>query len=302
MLSGLGHLGMNEVKTFFKILDKILLESLGKEVSHFESQKAYNYFLDCKVTHKAWQTFEILLHGTIMEIIKLYLDVTSSQVSVIDFLRWQANATNPNLKLLTQLFLTFELAIYIQRIGDRNNDAKMSNAGRYKFFYLFFAFKHPIYREVEYWELHNKVSYPPEIQVLLESNVSYSSSDKEQTCQGADFILEEKVKNQKSIAPKGIVSVKIWQRISRSVDKVKSLDKKAKWFLNLNREITSRKMLLENETIEWRALLRLSNYITDSESNRLTNIYGEPLHEDMRNLSGNAKKKSNAMFFCCNEC
>ena len=131
------------------------------------------------------------------------------------------------MKLLTQLFLTFGLAIYIQRIGDRNNDAKMSNAGRYKFIDLFFAFKHPIYREVEYRELRNKVLYPPEIQVLLESNLSYSSSDKEQTCQGADFILEEKVKSQKSIAPKGIVST------SRSVDKVENLDKKNKIVLEL---------------------------------------------------------------------
>ena len=141
----------------------------------------------------------------------------------------------------------------------------MSNAGRYKFIDLFFAYKHPIYREVEYQELHNKVLYPPEIQVLLESNLSYSSPDKEQTCQGADFILDKKVKSKKSIAPKGIVSAKVWQRISRSVDKVENLDKKTKLFLNLNREITSQNMLLENETIEWRALLHLSNYITDNE-------------------------------------
>ena len=114
-----------------------------------------------------------------MEIIKLYLDVNCSQASVTDFLRWQGNATNPNLKLLTQLFLNFGLAIYIQRIGDCNNHAKMSNARRYKFFDLFFAFKYPVYREVEYRELRNKVLCPLEIQVLLESNVSYSSSDKE---------------------------------------------------------------------------------------------------------------------------
>ena len=132
---------------------------MGKEVLHFESQKAYDYFLNCKDTRKAWQMFEILLQGTIMEIIKLYLDVDPSQVSVIDFLRWQTNPTNPNLKLLTQLLLTFGLAIYIQRIGDHNNDAKMSNAGRYKFIDLFFAFKHPIYWELEYWELRNKVLY-----------------------------------------------------------------------------------------------------------------------------------------------
>ena len=78
MLSGLDHLGMNEMKTFFKILDKILLEPLGKEVLHFESQKSYNFFLNCKDTHKAWQAFEILLHCTIMEIIKLYVDVNRS--------------------------------------------------------------------------------------------------------------------------------------------------------------------------------------------------------------------------------
>ena len=130
---------------------------MGKEVLHFEAQKAYDYFLDCKDSHKAWQTLEILLHGTIMEIIKLYLDVNCSQVSVIDFLRWQANATNPNLKLLTQLFLNFGLSIYMQRIGDDNNDAKMSNTGWYKFFDKFYAFKRSIYWEIEYWELCNKV-------------------------------------------------------------------------------------------------------------------------------------------------
>ena len=110
------------------------------------------------------------------------------------------------------------------------------------------------------------------------------------------------MKIQKSIAPKGIVSVKVWQCISRLVDKIENLDKKTKFFLNLNREMMSRNMLLESKTIEWRALLRLSNYITDNKSNRLTNIYGEPLHEDIGNLSGNAKKKINAIFFCCNKC
>ena len=136
--------------------------------------------------------------------------------------------------------------------------------------------------------LHNKVLYPLKSKYYL--RVTYSSFHKEQTCQGADFILEEKVKSQKSIAPKGIVSAKVWQRISRSVDKVENLDKNTKSFLNLNREITSQNMLLENETIEWRALLYLSNYITDNKSNRRTNIFSEPLHEDMGNLSGNAKK------------
>ena len=47
--------------------------------------------------------------------------------------------------LITDLILTYGLAIYIQRIGDRNNDIDVSDSGRYKFFDLFYAFKHPIY-------------------------------------------------------------------------------------------------------------------------------------------------------------
>ena len=69
-----------------------------------------------------------------MELKKLYLDSQHTEISVINFLKWQAGVTNANLKLLTQLFLNYGLAIYVQRIGDRNNNVKMSNAGRYNFF------------------------------------------------------------------------------------------------------------------------------------------------------------------------
>ena len=52
VVSSLGHFNMNQVKTFFKILEKICLEALGKEVFHFSLPKAYNYFLNCKDNHK----------------------------------------------------------------------------------------------------------------------------------------------------------------------------------------------------------------------------------------------------------
>lgn len=64
LISGIGHLNMNQVKIFFEIVDKIFLEALGKEVSKFESPKTYDYFINCKINHKTWQTFEVLLHGT----------------------------------------------------------------------------------------------------------------------------------------------------------------------------------------------------------------------------------------------
>ena len=56
--SGLGQLNMNQLNTFFKTVNKICLEGLGKEVLHFQSPKAYKYFVDCKDNLEAWQPME----------------------------------------------------------------------------------------------------------------------------------------------------------------------------------------------------------------------------------------------------
>ena len=112
------------------------------------------------------------------------------------------------------------LGVYIQRIGHRNNDIEVSNAGRYTFFDVSFGFKYPIYREVEFRKLRNKVLYPQPIKEMLDNNVTFSTTESMSKCQGGDFVLEEKIKKQKGIAPKGIVNSKTWQKISRSIDKV----------------------------------------------------------------------------------
>ena len=136
-------------------------------------------------------------------------------------------------QLLSQLFLGYGLGIYIQRIGDRNNDIEVSNAGRYKFFDIFFGFTHPVYREVEYRELQNKVLYPQSIKEMLDNNVTFNLTESMSKCQG-DFISEEKIKKQKGIAPKGIVNSKTWQKISRSIDKVEHVIDNAKKNLGIS--------------------------------------------------------------------
>ena len=47
-------------------------------------------------------------------------------------------------------------------------------------------------------------------------------------CQGADFVLQEKIKKQKGIAQKGIVNSKTRQKISCSIDKVEHVIDNAK--------------------------------------------------------------------------
>ena len=98
---------------------------------------------------------------------QLFLTEFNGEVTILHFLEWIANTENNTLKLLSQLFLGYGLGTYIQPIGDRNNDIVVSNAGRYKFFDVFFGFKHPIYQEVEYGKLRNKILYPKPIKEIL---------------------------------------------------------------------------------------------------------------------------------------
>ena len=85
----------------------------------------------------------------------MYSDANANPLS-IGFLKWQKDVKSPTLRFLLELTLNTGLAIYVQRIGDRSNNFRMIHAGRMKFFETFFAFNHPIYREVEYSELCNQ--------------------------------------------------------------------------------------------------------------------------------------------------
>ena len=75
---GLGHLHINQMKTLFRILDRVTFEPLGKEVLNFQSPKAYDFFINAKDTHKSWQTVKVLLFATTLELCKLYLQEAES--------------------------------------------------------------------------------------------------------------------------------------------------------------------------------------------------------------------------------
>ena len=45
----------------------------------------------------------------------------------------------------------------INKLGDRKNNEKIQSAGRYKSMELFYGFNHPIYQEIEYHDLQQKV-------------------------------------------------------------------------------------------------------------------------------------------------
>ena len=62
------------------------------------------------------------------------------------------------------MVLNYALAIFISKKGDRSN-VQIQNASRYKFSELFYGFNHPIYQEIEYRDLLQKVIMPKEVKV-----------------------------------------------------------------------------------------------------------------------------------------
>ena len=109
------------------------------------------------------------------------------------FLKWQISKSSCTLNLMFQLVFKFALRIYIQRIGGRNNDAAVSDAGRFAFMDMFYGFRHPIYQEIEYRDLKNKVLYPIEVKIQRKQSFSFSLTKEIWRCQGGDFMLEKKV-------------------------------------------------------------------------------------------------------------
>lgn len=293
MVPGLGHLHMNQQKTLFKILDEIMLEPLGKDVLNFISPNAYQFFINAKDTHKSWQAVQVLLLGTTLELIRQYKrDILPEKGSPFEFLEWLSVHENTTLKMLGNIILTYVFAIYLFKLGVRNNDCQLITAARLKFDDLFYAFNHPIYREVEYRDLKNRALYPKEVRVLRDNNMSFSESTVSAKSQGGDFILEGKVKRQKLLAPKGPVKASTWKMIARCLDEFDDIYSVSCERLKLKTCDESKSIDLRSEVSKWQSVLRSSSFLSNENfTNSPKNIYGELLSPDIVNLAENARKK-----------
>ena len=210
------------------------------------------------------------------------------------FLDWQTKVGkgSANFKFITQITFNVALAIYIQRIGDRNNDEEVSDSGRLKFINMFYGFNHPIYREVEYNELRQKVCFPTIISQLRKQNISFSNpnSDVKNNHEGGDFKLENQIKKIKSLTPKGKKDKEMWRRTVRSTPEVTKVLKHGKEMLKMSDLCLSRKVQSEREIMKWRAHLRHSKYLT-VKAPFVQSIYGVRLNDALSNFSEVLKSK-----------
>ena len=70
----------------------------------------------------------------------------------------------------------------------------------------------------------------------------------------------------------------------------------AKKNLGISNANSERSILLENEIMEWRAVLRVSSSISNSKYDFVQNISGEKLSDDLINLTRNLKNKREEYF------
>ena len=56
IMSGMGDLNMNQLKTFFAVANHICFDVSGEEVLNFKTKKAYTYFMCCKDMHQSWKS------------------------------------------------------------------------------------------------------------------------------------------------------------------------------------------------------------------------------------------------------
>ena len=162
---------------------------------------------------------------------------------------------------------------------------------------MFYGFNHPIYREVEYSDLCNKVLYPEVVKELRKQNVSFCEINSTQNTnhQFGDFKLEERVKSMKMMAPKGSITAETWQHIARSHDKVNNIVDHAMDLLNFNDEERSIFVNIGNEVVKWRALLRHSKYLR-SNTESFVGIYGDNLNSDLLGITQKLENKRREYF------
>ena len=88
-----------------------------------------------------------------MELIRIYCAETDDTPTAYGFLEWQSTLKNPIFSLVSELTLNIGLRIYINRVGEQNNNYRCSQAGRMKCNDMFHEFNHLIYTEVKYSDL-----------------------------------------------------------------------------------------------------------------------------------------------------
>ena len=219
LVPGLGHFEMNMTRAIFKLLWDVVIEDLA-DLLGFRTIRAKESCKNCSDHHKSFQIVQILLFGTMDEIIVPYARKcisNSQQPTLPGFIQFIQSSNDPNYRFLTSVICTYVLALYIFRCGVRKNNQRFILAGRCKFSELFFGLNMTTYQEIDFRDTKMRTILPDDLSMFMQTNEAFSLSGSLFHGEGGDFVLESFNRKIKRLLPPGLPSDKDWTRVCRNV-------------------------------------------------------------------------------------
>ena len=132
LVPGQLHIEMNSCKAFFGLNWNIFVCDIAK-VLGFKSEKALAYAQRCSDHHKTWQIIELMYTGIADELLVPFIRSCKKdgiQSTVQSYWTWNQDVCNPNYAYTQQMVFTSLHAMMLFRIGIRNGNAHVANAGK----------------------------------------------------------------------------------------------------------------------------------------------------------------------------
>ena len=201
LITGDGHYEMNLTKSFMELNWHIFMKSLVN-VLGWKSEKAQRSALVCADNHKAWQMMLIFHIGSLLELVRPYVqhcmtqNQEASSEGFISFVKSQGK--NSNFMYLFEMACRYSQGIVNLRMGIRRNNSTLLRAGKWITKELFHGRNHPKYQDIEIYESFMYSILPSQLKEFFKTNCSLSKSGHLSKGQGYDFVLEEENKLVKS--------------------------------------------------------------------------------------------------------
>ena len=301
LVCGDGHYEMNLMKSFMELNWNVFMKSFV-EIMGFRSEKAQRTALCCSDNHKTWQIILIFHLGTILELVKPYVEKclveksTKSAEGYISFVKSKNH--NANYLYIFEMACRYSQAIINLRMAVRRNNNNLLQAGKWMSKELFHGRNHPLYQDIEIFDQYVQMILPDEVKDFFMKHSTLSKSGHPSKGQGYDFILEEENKLVKSWLKKGVPTEKVWLSTCRNHQSLKNIKNTVMNFAGLVPEdITfnhgnEKELKIDDAIYEWRLLIRQTKYLSDEKHGPvLTSISAVVLDQELSQFTTEANRK-----------
>lgn len=307
--TGDGHYEMNMMKSFIELNWDVCMRVLVNRMG-WTSEAAMKAAKMCYDNHKTWQLLLTFHLGTLQELLVPYISKCSianqnfepkegtqnvgETPSANGFLRFlKSKESNPTYMHMFEMVSKYSQAIINFRMGIRRNNSLLVQSAKFMSKGLFHGRSHPRYQQIEMLDTVQRMLMPEQLRNHLDNHESMSKSGDVSKGQGYDFVLEEYNRDIKSWIRRGVATDEMWLSVCRNFEHLNDLRLKLQMELKLTgREVTTRKVNLDDAILDWRVCLREKEYLL---KDRLLHesMDGQILHEGLVKFTAEANRKRN---------